>query len=83
MKILVTGAKGFVGRNLVCNLRNIMEGKNRTRSSLKIEAVLEYDVDTDPSLCRQEREAVLQRLGTGNWKIFGAHGLCKEYRVHI
>ena len=53
MKILVTGAKGFVGRNLVCNLRNIMEGKNRTRSSLKIEAVLEYDVDTDPSLLEE------------------------------
>ena len=50
MKILVTGAKGFVGRNLVCNLRNIMEGKNRTRSSMAIEAVFEYDVDTDPAL---------------------------------
>ncbi len=45
--------------------------------------ILMTSVDTDPSLCRQEREAVLQRLGTGNWKIFGAHGLCKEYRVHI
>ena len=29
MKILITGAKGFVGKNLVCNLRNIKEGKNR------------------------------------------------------
>lgn len=31
MKILVTGAKGFVGKNLVSNLYNIKEGKNRTR----------------------------------------------------
>ena len=50
MKILVTGAKGFAGKNLVCNLRNIMEGKNRTRPALTIEAIYEYDVDTDPAL---------------------------------
>jgi len=50
MNILVTGAKGFVGRNLVCNLRNIMEGKNRTRPGLAIEAIFEYDIDTDPAL---------------------------------
>ncbi|MBQ7849054.1 MAG: capsular polysaccharide biosynthesis protein CapF [Clostridia bacterium] len=50
MKILVTGAKGFAGKNLVCNLRNIMEGKNRTRPALTIEAIHEYDIDTDPAL---------------------------------
>ena len=48
MKILITGAKGFVGRNLVENLKNIKEGKNRTRD-LKIEEIFEYDIDTDPS----------------------------------
>ena len=56
MKILVTGAKGFVGRNLCENLRAIMDGKNRTRT-LTIEAIFEYDLDTDPALlddwCRQ------------------------------
>ena len=56
MKILVTGAKGFVGRNLCENLRAIMDGKNRTRA-LTIEAIFEYDLDTDPTLlddwCRQ------------------------------
>ena len=56
MKILVTGAKGFVGRNLCENLRAIMDGKNRTRA-LTIEAIFEYDLDTDPALlddwCRQ------------------------------
>ena len=46
--ILITGAKGFVGRNLVENLKNIKEGKNRTRD-LKIEEIFEYDIDTDPS----------------------------------
>ena len=45
MKILVTGAKGFVGKNLVCNLYNIKEGKNRTRD-LKIEDIFEYDIDS-------------------------------------
>ena len=49
MKILITGAKGFVGRNLVENLKNIKDGKNRTRD-LKIDEIFEYDIDTDPSL---------------------------------
>ena len=43
MKILVTGAAGFVGRNLVENLKNIRDGKNRTRPNLSIEAIYEYD----------------------------------------
>ena len=52
MKILVTGAKGFVGKNLVANLRNIAEGKNRTRPNLHIEAIYEYDIDsTEEELC--------------------------------
>ena len=50
MKILVTGAQGFVGKNLVANLRNIAQGKNRTRSNLHIEEIFEYDLDTDPAL---------------------------------
>ena len=50
MKILITGAKGFVGKNLVCNLRNIMEGKNRTRPGIVIDAIFEYDIDTDTAL---------------------------------
>ena len=45
MKILVTGAKGFVGKNLVCALNNIKDGKNKTRPELKIEQVFEYDVE--------------------------------------
>ena len=58
MKILVTGARGFVGRNLVSQLRNIRDGKikNHVLSGTDLE-ILEYDVDTDPSLlddyCRQ------------------------------
>ena len=50
MKILVTGAKGFVGKNLCATLYNIRDGKDRTRPDLKIEEVFEYDIDTDPSL---------------------------------
>ena len=43
MKILVTGAAGFVGRNLIENLKNIRDGKNRTRPALHIDAIYEYD----------------------------------------
>ena len=48
MKILVTGAKGFVGRNLCENLKAVRDGKNRTRPALQIEDVFEYDLDTPP-----------------------------------
>lgn len=49
MKILITGAKGFVGKNLVVNLYNIKDGKDRTRN-LQIDEIFEYDIDSDPSL---------------------------------
>lgn len=49
MNILITGAKGFVGRNLTENLKNIRDGKNRTRN-LNIAEIYEYDLDTDPAL---------------------------------
>lgn len=44
MKILVTGSNGFVGRNLVWNLKNIRDGRNRTRSNLTITEIYGYDV---------------------------------------
>jgi len=44
MKILVTGAKGFVGKNLCANLRNIQEGKDRRFPELSIEEIYEYDL---------------------------------------
>lgn len=50
MKILITGAKGFVGKNLVANLKNIKENKNRTRPGMVIDEIFEYDIDTDPEL---------------------------------
>ena len=53
MKILVTGSKGFVGRNLVENLKNIRDGKNRTRPDLTITEIYEYDVDTEEILLDQ------------------------------
>ncbi len=52
MNILITGAKGFVGRNLTENLKTIRDGKNRTRN-LVIEEIYEYDIDTDPALLDQ------------------------------
>ena len=46
MNILITGAKGFVGRNLTENLKAIRDGKNRTRPALHVEKIYEYDLDT-------------------------------------
>lgn len=48
MKILVTGAKGMVGCALVNNLRNLRDGKDRTRPDLHIEEIYEYDLDSTP-----------------------------------
>lgn len=44
MKILVTGAAGFIGRNLVESLKNIRDGKDQTRKELNIETIFEYDL---------------------------------------
>lgn len=46
MKVLVTGAKGFVGKNLVAQLNNIKDGKVRCYGDLKLDAVYEYDIDS-------------------------------------
>lgn len=46
MNILVTGSKGFVGKNLVATLKNIRDLKDKTRPNIKIENVFEYDIDS-------------------------------------
>ena len=46
MNVLVTGAKGFVGKNLCWALKNIRDGKDRTKPGLKIDEVWEYDIDS-------------------------------------
>ena len=55
MKVLVTGAKGFVGKNLCEELKNIRDGKDSTRG-VCIDEVFEYDIDTPgeklPEYCR-------------------------------
>lgn len=53
MKVLVTGAKGFVGKNLCATFYNIRDGKDRTRPGLKVEEVFEYDIDSEPSLLNE------------------------------
>lgn len=49
MKILITGAKGFVGKNLCAALKNIKDGKDKTRPNLSITEIYEYDIDSDPA----------------------------------
>ena len=48
MRILVTGAKGFVGKNLCAQLKNIRDGKARCYGELVIDEVMEYDIDSTP-----------------------------------
>ena len=50
MNILVTGARGFVGKNLVAALNNIKYGKDRTCDKLEIDEVFEFDIDTEEQL---------------------------------
>ena len=47
MKILVTGAKGFVGKNLCAALKNLKDGKDKTRPALSVEEIYEYDIDSN------------------------------------
>ena len=49
MNVLVTGASGFAGRNLVENLKNIRDGKNRTRPAIRIDDIFEYDKENAPA----------------------------------
>ena len=53
MNILVTGAKGFVGKNLCAVLKNIKDGKDKTRIGIIIDSIFEYDVDTDPTFLEE------------------------------
>ena len=57
MNILVTGAKGMVGTALVNNLKNIRDGKNRTRPELLIDEIYEYDKDST----KEDLECYCQR----------------------
>lgn len=50
MNILVTGAKGFIGKNLIATLHNIADGKDRSFGMGMDLTVYEYDIDTDPAL---------------------------------
>ena len=56
MKILVTGAAGFVGKNLSAALKNIKDGKDRTHPSLVIDKIYEYDIDSPASLLEEACE---------------------------
>nr|MCR4660948.1 NAD-dependent epimerase/dehydratase family protein [Clostridia bacterium] len=50
MNILVTGSKGMVGTALINNLKNIRDGKNKTRPNIKVEEIYEYDLGDESKL---------------------------------
>ena len=59
-----------------------IHGMTREQSTYNQYApVLMTSVDTDPEQCAQERRSIMQRLGVGQWQIFGAHGMKKDYTV--
>ncbi len=45
--------------------------------------ILMTSVDTNPKLCADERQAIIERLGVGKWQVFGAHGFKKDYSVNL
>jgi len=53
MNILVTGANGFVGKNLCAELKNIRDGKDKSFGELRIDKIFSYDIDTDPALLEE------------------------------
>ena len=53
LNILVTGSKGFVGKNLICTLEALKDGRDRTRPNLEIGEIFQYDRDTDPILLEE------------------------------
>ena len=53
MNILITGAKGFVGKNLVEALKNIKDGKEKTRPKIAVDEFYLYDIDSDESLLKE------------------------------
>ena len=75
MNILITGANGFVGKNLTHALRCIKDGKDRTHPELQINDIYEFDVDTDASLlddfCKKlkEHEKVLKQAENNKVKV--------------
>ncbi len=71
MKILVTGSKGFVGRNLCEALKNIKDNKDKTRPNLKIDEIFEFDIDTPHELLddyTKEAEFVFNLAGVNRPK---------------
>jgi len=61
-----------------------LKGQTKEQATYNTYApILMLTVDTDPALSRIEREAILQRLGVGEWQIFGGHGMKKDYGVHL
>lgn len=50
MNILVTGAKGFVGKNFIETLKTVKDGRNKTRQNIKIDEIFEFDIDSDINL---------------------------------
>lgn len=56
MNILITGACGFVGKNLCASLRNIRDGKDKTHPDITIDTIYEYDIDSEAALLEEACE---------------------------
>ena len=56
MNILITGACGFVGKNLCASLRNIRDGKDKTHPDITIDTIYEYDIDSEAAVLEEACE---------------------------
>ena len=71
MNVLVTGAKGFLGKNVVNILRTLSDGRNKTRPGLKIDEIYEYDIDNtreDLNIFCQKADCVVNLAGVNRPK---------------
>ena len=68
MNILITGAAGFVGKNLTAALQNIRDGKDRTHPELQIGEIFLYDIDSPAEFLRKSLCRVISALRLPCWK---------------
>ena len=78
---MVRRVEGVLDRHVMDGTQDMARRPAMTREQAaynQYAPVLMTSVDTDPDLCARERRSIMQRLGVGQWQIFGAHGMKKD-----
>lgn len=69
----------FTG-DIYVNLKGFSDEQKRFN---RLAPILMTSVDTEKKLCADERQALLSRLGVGEWKVFGGHGQKKDFKISL